>query len=159
MALLVPPITLARRNTLDQTGLTPFSGADGDGDGSILAADYDVWKANYGEMGRRCGRRRYVARVGRARARRPCAGNLWFFVMIFAHCGYLSSASDLNTREHSHSDGEGSSAAHGQRQDHANARGAAASASADVRVDQIRMLCQAGPSPTAAAKSRRPASG
>ena len=39
------------RNTLDQTGLTPFSGADGDGDGSILAADYDVWKANYGEMG------------------------------------------------------------------------------------------------------------
>jgi hypothetical protein len=30
-------------------GLTPFSGADGDGDGSIDADDYGVWKSHFGE--------------------------------------------------------------------------------------------------------------
>lgn len=36
------------RNTLGQMGVTPYSGADGDGDGKILAADYGIWKTNYG---------------------------------------------------------------------------------------------------------------
>lgn len=29
------------------TGVTPFSGADGNGDGDITVADYEVWKDNY----------------------------------------------------------------------------------------------------------------
>jgi hypothetical protein len=36
------------RNTLGQINVTPYTGADGDGDGKILRADYDVWEANYG---------------------------------------------------------------------------------------------------------------
>jgi hypothetical protein len=32
-----------------QTGLTPYDGADGNGDGMITRADYDHWKAHYGE--------------------------------------------------------------------------------------------------------------
>jgi hypothetical protein len=39
------------RNTLNQTDVDPYSGADGDGDGDITPADYDVWKANYGNGG------------------------------------------------------------------------------------------------------------
>ncbi len=38
------------RNTLGQSGLTPFSGADGDGDGAITQADYSVWKSHFGEV-------------------------------------------------------------------------------------------------------------
>ena len=37
------------RDALGQSGLTPFSGADGDGDGEITQADYGVWKSHYGE--------------------------------------------------------------------------------------------------------------
>jgi parallel beta-helix repeat protein/predicted outer membrane repeat protein len=37
------------RNTLGQTGLVLYSGADGDGDGSITISDYDVWKSHFGE--------------------------------------------------------------------------------------------------------------
>jgi hypothetical protein len=37
------------RNTLGQTGLVPFSGADGNGDGMITRDDYGVWKEHYGE--------------------------------------------------------------------------------------------------------------
>ena len=36
------------RNTLGQTGLIPYSGADGDGDGQVDTDDYQVWKANFG---------------------------------------------------------------------------------------------------------------
>jgi hypothetical protein len=36
------------RNTLGQNVTTPFSGADGDGDGRIDQDDYDVWRANFG---------------------------------------------------------------------------------------------------------------
>ena len=36
------------RHTLGQTGLDPFSGADGDGDGDVTATDYTVWKSNFG---------------------------------------------------------------------------------------------------------------
>ena len=36
------------RNSLGQIGLSAFSGADGDGDGKILPADYSIWKTNYG---------------------------------------------------------------------------------------------------------------
>ncbi len=36
------------RKTLGQTGLVPYSGADGDGDGKILPADYNVWRTNFG---------------------------------------------------------------------------------------------------------------
>ncbi len=32
------------RNSLGQTGLQPYSGADGNGDGKITADDYDVWR-------------------------------------------------------------------------------------------------------------------
>jgi Dockerin type I domain/Planctomycete extracellular len=38
------------RNSLGQTGVTPFSGADGDGDGQITQADYSVWKNHFGAM-------------------------------------------------------------------------------------------------------------
>jgi hypothetical protein len=37
------------RNTLRQTGLTPFSGADGDGDGMVDQDDHGVWRANFGK--------------------------------------------------------------------------------------------------------------
>jgi hypothetical protein len=36
------------RKTLGQMNVTPYSGADGDGDGDILLADLGVWKANFG---------------------------------------------------------------------------------------------------------------
>jgi subtilisin-like proprotein convertase family protein len=38
------------RNSLWQTGLLRFSGADGDGDGSITPADFAVWKTHFGEV-------------------------------------------------------------------------------------------------------------
>jgi hypothetical protein len=38
------------RNTLGQTGVTPHSGADGDGDGDITRADYTVWKTHFGDL-------------------------------------------------------------------------------------------------------------
>jgi Tol biopolymer transport system component len=37
------------RNTLGQTGLTPYSGADGNGDGTIGPEDYGIWKLHFGE--------------------------------------------------------------------------------------------------------------
>ena len=36
------------RNSLGDTGLAPFSGADGNGDGEINQVDYQVWRSNYG---------------------------------------------------------------------------------------------------------------
>jgi O-glycosyl hydrolase/regulation of enolase protein 1 (concanavalin A-like superfamily) len=36
------------RDTLGQSGLTPYSGADGDGDGMVDSDDFLVWKANFG---------------------------------------------------------------------------------------------------------------
>lgn len=36
------------RKTLGQTGVVPFSGADGDGDGAIDADDYGVWRSRFG---------------------------------------------------------------------------------------------------------------
>jgi hypothetical protein len=38
------------RDTLGQTGLMPFSGADGNGNGTIDLGDYDVWMANFGAI-------------------------------------------------------------------------------------------------------------
>jgi hypothetical protein len=38
------------RRTLGQTGLTPFSGADGDGDGTVDADDYNVWRSHFGNQ-------------------------------------------------------------------------------------------------------------
>jgi hypothetical protein len=37
------------RKTLGTTGVTPYSGADGDGDGMIDQDDFSVWRANFGE--------------------------------------------------------------------------------------------------------------
>ncbi len=37
------------RNSLGQTGLTPFSGADANGDGKVTMSDYNIWKTHYGE--------------------------------------------------------------------------------------------------------------
>jgi subtilisin-like proprotein convertase family protein len=37
------------RKTLDVTEVTPYSSADGDGDGMIGPGDYDVWRAHFGE--------------------------------------------------------------------------------------------------------------
>jgi hypothetical protein len=37
------------RNTLGTSDIEPYSGADGDGNGSVEAADYGVWKSNYGQ--------------------------------------------------------------------------------------------------------------
>jgi hypothetical protein len=37
------------RNASGQTGVWPYSGADGNGDGEITSADYLVWKQHYGE--------------------------------------------------------------------------------------------------------------
>jgi hypothetical protein len=37
------------RNALGATGLTPFSGADGTGDGKVTMDDYEVWKRHYGD--------------------------------------------------------------------------------------------------------------
>jgi hypothetical protein len=37
------------RNTKWQTQITPFSGADGNGDGNVTQDDYAIWKANYGK--------------------------------------------------------------------------------------------------------------
>jgi subtilisin-like proprotein convertase family protein len=36
------------RKTAGTTGVTPYSGADGDGDGNIDQPDYDVWRSNFG---------------------------------------------------------------------------------------------------------------
>jgi hypothetical protein len=36
------------RDALGDTGLVPFSGADGDGDGRVTANDRSVWVANFG---------------------------------------------------------------------------------------------------------------
>lgn len=36
------------RKTLDATGVTPFSGADGDGNSAIEQADNTVWRSNFG---------------------------------------------------------------------------------------------------------------
>jgi hypothetical protein len=36
------------RDSLGATGLVPYSGADGDGDGTVDQDDYAVWKANFG---------------------------------------------------------------------------------------------------------------
>jgi hypothetical protein len=30
-------------------GITPFSGADGNGDGNVTQADYNVWRSNFGK--------------------------------------------------------------------------------------------------------------
>lgn len=38
------------RDTLGATGLTPYSGPDGDGDGMVDQDDYLVWKANFGKV-------------------------------------------------------------------------------------------------------------
>ncbi|QDU88872.1 Autotransporter-associated beta strand repeat protein [Pirellulimonas nuda] len=38
------------RDALGQTGLVPWSGADGTGDGQITADDYAVWKNNFGAV-------------------------------------------------------------------------------------------------------------
>jgi hypothetical protein len=37
-------------DTLGQTALSPYSGADRDGSGVIDEADYNVWKANFGNV-------------------------------------------------------------------------------------------------------------
>jgi hypothetical protein len=37
------------RDTLGEDDVSPFSGADGDGNGSIGPADYSVWKSQFGE--------------------------------------------------------------------------------------------------------------
>lgn len=37
------------RDTLGQSGLAQFSGADGDGSGSIGQGDYDVWREHFGQ--------------------------------------------------------------------------------------------------------------
>jgi hypothetical protein len=37
------------RKMLGATGLTPFSGADGDGDGDVDTHDFAVWKAHFGD--------------------------------------------------------------------------------------------------------------
>ncbi len=37
------------RKTLDQTGLAPYDGADGDGDGMIGPLDYGVWRSHFGQ--------------------------------------------------------------------------------------------------------------
>lgn len=39
----------AWRDSLGQTGIDPFSGADGTGDGQVNADDYLVWRDNFGE--------------------------------------------------------------------------------------------------------------
>jgi hypothetical protein len=39
---------LVWRKTNGQTGVTPGSGADGDGDGSITVSDYNFWRARFG---------------------------------------------------------------------------------------------------------------
>ncbi len=36
------------RKTLGTTGVTHYSGADGDGDGDITSGDYDVWRTDFG---------------------------------------------------------------------------------------------------------------
>jgi CSLREA domain-containing protein len=36
------------RKALGQSGIPPFSGADGDGDGDVTQNDYNVWRANFG---------------------------------------------------------------------------------------------------------------
>jgi hypothetical protein len=36
------------RKMLGQTGIQPFSGADGDGDGDVTQADHTVWRTNFG---------------------------------------------------------------------------------------------------------------
>jgi YD repeat-containing protein len=36
------------RKTLNQTGVTPYTGADGNGSGSITQADFGVWRGNFG---------------------------------------------------------------------------------------------------------------
>ena len=38
------------RDALGLGGLTPFSGADGNGDGEVTQADYDLWTANFGNV-------------------------------------------------------------------------------------------------------------
>lgn len=37
------------RNAMGQTGLVPYSGADGSGNGSVGPEDYTVWKRHFGE--------------------------------------------------------------------------------------------------------------
>lgn len=39
------------RKTLGRTGITPFSGADGSGNGSIGPEDYTIWRSNFGATG------------------------------------------------------------------------------------------------------------
>jgi hypothetical protein len=39
------------RDSLNQTDLSRYSGADGDGDGMISSGDYGVWKSNFGLVG------------------------------------------------------------------------------------------------------------
>ena len=38
------------RRTLDQTGLTPGSGADGNSNGMIDAGDYTFWRSQFGSV-------------------------------------------------------------------------------------------------------------
>ena len=42
------PATTRRGEIRWDTKSTPFSGADGDGDGFVNAADFDVWKSHFG---------------------------------------------------------------------------------------------------------------
>ena len=37
------------RKTLGQTGVTPYAGADGNGNGQIGPEDYNVWRSNFGQ--------------------------------------------------------------------------------------------------------------
>jgi PEP-CTERM motif-containing protein len=37
------------RHSVGQTGLTAYSGADGDGDTIVDAGDFDVWRAHFGQ--------------------------------------------------------------------------------------------------------------
>jgi hypothetical protein len=56
------------RNASGQTGVELFTGADGNGDGMITRADFDVWKAHYGET---------VPAAGAAVGQVATDGSLW----------------------------------------------------------------------------------
>src|SRR5262249_32487304 len=50
-AVVDAPDYVLWRKTLGQTGITPFSGADGSGNGSIGPEDYTVWRSHFGATG------------------------------------------------------------------------------------------------------------
>jgi hypothetical protein len=83
------------RKTLGTTGLPAYSGADGDGDGTVDADDCDVWEANFGEASSGSGGGQATASVDSGNA--SLAGDEPMIAKRHSDGGTLHAAETLHT--------------------------------------------------------------